>query len=171
MYGRGWSRGPITQVSFRRRTVPRWESGHSFTVTWLPARFPHEAVSIVYSHPITSRQLVSLAWGLIAWFLSICWISTYFDKKPIHSKTVPALTHTFPLPSGDLLLMRSTTQSKWLHSIPKRSSSSSTAGDSTASWAGGGRINITFRNALERGGTENYYWYVYIATCCNYWKI
>ncbi|KAH8145471.1 uncharacterized protein LAJ45_10441 [Morchella importuna] len=74
-------------------------------------------------------------------------------------KTVPALTHTFPLPSGDLLLMRSTTQSKWLHSIPKRSSSSSTAGDSTASWAGGGRINITFRNALERGGTENYYCY------------
>ncbi|KAI5841336.1 DNA repair family protein [Morchella snyderi] len=74
-------------------------------------------------------------------------------------KTVPALAHTLPLPSGDLLLMRSTTQSKWLHSILKRSLSSSTAGDSAASWAGGGRINITFRNAFERGGTENYYCY------------
>lgn len=44
--------------------------------------------------------------------------------------------------------MRGTTQSNWLHSIPKR------AGD-----GGGGRINITFRRNMTVGGTENYYRY------------
>jgi hypothetical protein len=54
----------------------------------------------------------------------------------------------FALRPGTLILMRGTTQSNWLHSIPKR------AGD-----GGGGRINITFRRNMTVGGTENYYRY------------
>ncbi|RDA88003.1 hypothetical protein CP532_3413 [Ophiocordyceps camponoti-leonardi (nom. inval.)] len=56
----------------------------------------------------------------------------------------------FPLGSGDLMLMRGKTQSSWLHSIPKR------AGKNQID---GGRINITFRKAMVREGTENYYRY------------
>lgn len=55
----------------------------------------------------------------------------------------------FPLASGDMILMRGKTQSNWLHSIPKRK-----GGD-----ADKGRINITLRRAMVRGGTENYYRY------------
>lgn len=55
-----------------------------------------------------------------------------------------------PLGSGDMVLMRGKTQANWLHSIPKRSGKNE--------WDGG-RINITFRQALVRGGTENYYQY------------
>lgn len=51
-----------------------------------------------------------------------------------------------PLGSGDMVLMRGKTQSNWLHSIPKRANSE-------------GRINITFRKAMVKGGTENYYQY------------
>lgn len=54
-----------------------------------------------------------------------------------------------PLGSGDMVLMRGKTQSMWLHSIPKRAGID----------ANKGRINITFRKALVRGGTENYYQY------------
>lgn len=54
-----------------------------------------------------------------------------------------------PLGSGDMVLMRGRTQANWLHSIPKRS------GKNDAS----GRINITFRKAVVRAGTENYYRY------------
>ncbi|EME88012.1 uncharacterized protein MYCFIDRAFT_29190 [Pseudocercospora fijiensis CIRAD86] len=54
-----------------------------------------------------------------------------------------------PLASGDMILMRGKTQSNWLHSIPKRK-----GGD-----ADKGRINITFRRAMVKGGTENYYRY------------
>ncbi|EKG21815.1 Oxoglutarate/iron-dependent oxygenase [Macrophomina phaseolina MS6] len=54
-----------------------------------------------------------------------------------------------PLGSGDLVLMRGKTQANWLHSIPKRKGGES----------GRGRINITFRRAMVRGGTENYYQY------------
>ncbi|KAF1842746.1 DNA repair family protein [Cucurbitaria berberidis CBS 394.84] len=50
---------------------------------------------------------------------------------------------------GDMVLMRGKTQANWLHSIPKR------AGPE----AGKGRINITFRKAMVKGGTENYYQY------------
>ena len=53
------------------------------------------------------------------------------------------------LASGDMILMRGPTQSNWLHSIPKRKGGESDKG----------RINITFRKALVRGGTENYYQY------------
>jgi alkylated DNA repair dioxygenase AlkB len=55
----------------------------------------------------------------------------------------------YELKSGDMLLMRGKTQERWLHSIPKRS------GKGTEK----GRINITFRKAMVRGGTENYYKY------------
>ncbi|KAK0354084.1 hypothetical protein LTS02_008314 [Friedmanniomyces endolithicus] len=56
-----------------------------------------------------------------------------------------------PLASGDLLLMQGRTQSHWLHSIPKRKGG--------VGADGAGRINITFRRALSRAGTENYYRY------------
>lgn len=55
-----------------------------------------------------------------------------------------------PLGSGDMILMRGKTQSCWLHSIPKRTGKN--ADD-------GGRINITFRRAMVKGGTDNYYNY------------
>lgn len=55
----------------------------------------------------------------------------------------------FPLASGDCIVMRGKTQPKWLHSIPKRSGKNSE----------GGRINITFRRAMVREGTNNYYNY------------
>jgi alkylated DNA repair dioxygenase AlkB len=54
-----------------------------------------------------------------------------------------------PLGSGDMVLMRGKTQTMWLHSIPKRAGSD----------AGKGRINITFRKAMVKAGTENYYQY------------
>ncbi|TID17509.1 DNA repair family protein [Venturia nashicola] len=54
-----------------------------------------------------------------------------------------------PLGSGDMVLMRGRTQGCWLHSIPK----------SKGDGAGKGRINITFRRAMVRGGTDNYYRY------------
>ncbi|KAK3627894.1 hypothetical protein LTR56_003884 [Elasticomyces elasticus] len=54
-----------------------------------------------------------------------------------------------PLASGDMVLMKGMTQSRWLHSIPKRK-----GGD-----ADKGRINITFRRAMVKGGTDNYYRY------------
>ena len=55
-----------------------------------------------------------------------------------------------PLGSGDMVLMRGKTQSNWLHSIPKRSGKNA---------EDGGRINITFRIAMIKDGTENYYNY------------
>ncbi|KAI0417521.1 DNA repair family protein [Xylaria grammica] len=55
-----------------------------------------------------------------------------------------------PLGNGDMVLMRGRTQATWQHSIPKRSGKNE--------WDGG-RINITFRRALVRGGTDNYYQY------------
>lgn len=54
-----------------------------------------------------------------------------------------------PLVSGDMILMRGRTQANWLHSIPKRSGKNDK----------GGRINITFRRAMVKGGTDNYYNY------------
>jgi len=66
------------------------------------------------------------------------------EGKPVDAKTLK-----LALASGDMVLMKGPTQAHWLHSIPKRKS-----GD-----AGKGRINITFRKALVRGGTENYYEY------------
>ncbi|KAI0164856.1 DNA repair family protein [Xylariaceae sp. FL1272] len=79
------------------------------------------------------------------------------DKNIVGSKksiTKPPILDAkplkLPLASGDMILMRGPTQSHWLHSIPKRSGRNE---------SDGGRINITFRRALVRGGTENYYRY------------
>lgn len=55
-----------------------------------------------------------------------------------------------PLGTGDMILMRGKTQSCWLHSIPKRTGKNE---------KDGGRINITFRRAMVKGGTDNYYNY------------
>jgi alkylated DNA repair dioxygenase AlkB len=54
-----------------------------------------------------------------------------------------------PLASGDMVLMRGRTQGYWEHSIPKRKGGE----------ADKGRINITFRRAMVKGGTANYYRY------------
>nr|POF12799.1 dna oxidative demethylase alkbh2 [Quercus suber] len=64
------------------------------------------------------------------------------------SETTPM---KLPLSSGDMLLMQGPTQRWWLHSIPKRTGK--------ADEARRGRINITFRRAMVKGGTENYYRY------------
>lgn len=69
------------------------------------------------------------------------------DNAPPPPETKPI---KLPLASGDMILMKGQTQSNWLHSIPKRSGKNA---------EDGGRINITFRRALVRGGTENYYNY------------
>ncbi|KAJ3563731.1 hypothetical protein NPX13_g8094 [Xylaria arbuscula] len=66
------------------------------------------------------------------------------------SDTTPKPPLKIPLGSGDMVLMRGQTQANWLHSIPKRSGKNE---------LDGGRINITFRQALVKGGTENYYQY------------
>ncbi|KAF1346713.1 DNA repair family protein-like protein [Delphinella strobiligena] len=55
----------------------------------------------------------------------------------------------FLLGNGDMILMRGQTQCSWLHSIPKRKGGESDRG----------RINITFRKAMVREGTHNYYRY------------
>jgi alkylated DNA repair dioxygenase AlkB len=55
-----------------------------------------------------------------------------------------------PLASGDMVLMRGKTQTCWLHSIPKRSGKNEREG---------GRINITFRLAMVKSGSSNYYRY------------
>jgi alkylated DNA repair dioxygenase AlkB len=73
--------------------------------------------------------------------------------KPIPPKNGEELMETTPiklqLGSGDMVLMRGTTQANWLHSIPKRKGAD----------ADKGRINITLRRAMIPGGTENYYRY------------
>ncbi|KAJ9669155.1 hypothetical protein H2201_000506 [Coniosporium apollinis] len=66
------------------------------------------------------------------------------DPPPPETKQIK-----LALASGDMVLMRGLTQANWLHSIPKRKGGES----------GLGRINITFRKAMVRGGTENYYRY------------
>lgn len=74
-------------------------------------------------------------------------------KPPPSSSGVaatPSKPLKLPLGSGDMVLMRGKTQSNWLHSIPKRSGKNQDDG---------GRINITFRRAMVKGGTDNYYNY------------
>ncbi|KAH7133534.1 hypothetical protein EDB81DRAFT_658732 [Dactylonectria macrodidyma] len=66
------------------------------------------------------------------------------------SLTANAKPLKLQLGSGDMLLMRGRTQSNWLHSIPKRTGKNQ---------EDGGRINITFRRAMIKDGTENYYNY------------
>lgn len=71
------------------------------------------------------------------------------DEKDYELVLVQNSAVKYPLDSGDMMLMRGKTQANWLHSIPKRGGKK--AGDY------GGRINITFRRAMVKGGTENYY--------------
>lgn len=70
---------------------------------------------------------------------------TQQDAAPAEAKPLK-----LPLGSGDMILMRGSTQANWLHSIPKRSGKNA---------EDGGRINITFRRAMVKSGTENYYNY------------
>lgn len=95
--------------------------------------------------------------------------------QPQSTKSAPEKPLKLPLASGDMILMRGRTQSNWLHSIPKRatttSSSSSTKfshGKNLSSDAG--RINITFRKAMTKAGTENYYCYNVGASGGKVWK-
>lgn len=55
-----------------------------------------------------------------------------------------------PLASGDMIFMKGKTQANWLHSIPKRTGKNA---------EDGGRINVTFRRAMNKAGTDNYYHY------------
>ncbi|KAK0729374.1 hypothetical protein B0T21DRAFT_350279 [Apiosordaria backusii] len=71
---------------------------------------------------------------------------------PPDGRTAPAFKQLkLPLASGDMILMKGKTQANWLHSIPKRTGKSNQYD--------GGRINITFRRAMVKGGTDNYYNY------------
>jgi alkylated DNA repair dioxygenase AlkB len=66
---------------------------------------------------------------------------------PAGSRIAPSIKQLkLPLASGDMVLMRGRTQANWLHSIPKRTGKNE---------ADGGRINITFRKAMIKGGTDN----------------
>ena len=76
-------------------------------------------------------------------------LPTSSPNPPQSTKSISDKPLKLPLSSGDMVLMRGTTQANWLHTIPKRSGKGSE----------GGRINITFRKAMVRGGTENYYRY------------
>ncbi|KAK9814334.1 hypothetical protein WJX72_004103 [[Myrmecia] bisecta] len=62
-------------------------------------------------------------------------------------KEDPKRKEKFLLEAGDLIVMRGSTQAKWLHAVPKRTSTVQP------------RINITFRKALNIAGTNNYYKY------------
>lgn len=71
---------------------------------------------------------------------------THGEPPPEQDRKPPL---KLPLASGDMILMRGTTQANWLHSVPKRAGKGSE----------GGRINITFRKGVARYSTENYYQY------------
>ena len=70
-------------------------------------------------------------------------------KKTSAADTSESKPLKFELGSGDMILMKGRTQSCWEHSIPKRKGGE----------AERGRINITFRRAMVKGGTNNYYKY------------
>ncbi|KAG0614063.1 hypothetical protein M758_6G148700 [Ceratodon purpureus] len=53
----------------------------------------------------------------------------------------------FALRSGDMVVMRGTTQANWLHSIPKRTGKTQTTM---------ARINVTFRKCINAKGSNNY---------------
>ncbi|KAI9740595.1 MAG: hypothetical protein M1834_005176 [Cirrosporium novae-zelandiae] len=79
----------------------------------------------------------------------------YLKRKPeLLPKGTKADIHKMPLASGDMVLMRGKTQTEYLHSIPKRSTNLKAGLEKET-----GRINVTFRKAISKGGTENYYRY------------
>ncbi|KAI0600196.1 hypothetical protein F4775DRAFT_74244 [Biscogniauxia sp. FL1348] len=71
-------------------------------------------------------------------------------QAPAAAETITTKPLKLPLATGDMVVMRGTTQANWLHSVPKRSGRNE---------RDGGRINITFRRARVKAGTENYYNY------------
>lgn len=92
-------------------------------------------------------------------------------------KTAPSKPLKLPLSSGDMILMRGGTQSHWLHSIPKRALTTSSITKPShgiknrrTSTSDPGRINITFRKAMTKAGTENYYCYNVGAASGKVWK-
>lgn len=82
-------------------------------------------------------------------FQTTTMISSHEKKK---EKKEDNKLRKLSLASGDMLLMRGRTQANWLHSVPKTKGGGGGAADK-------GRINITFRKAMVRSGTENYYCY------------
>lgn len=69
-----------------------------------------------------------------------------------------------------MILMRGRTQSHWLHSIPKRAAASTKPSHGRNPSSDPGRINITFRKAMTKAGTENYYCYNVGASGGKVWK-
>ncbi|KAI1500096.1 hypothetical protein F5X99DRAFT_257206 [Biscogniauxia marginata] len=69
---------------------------------------------------------------------------------PMTAATSTTKPLKLPLAGGDMVVMRGATQANWLHSVPKRGGRNE---------SDGGRINITFRRARVKAGTENYYNY------------
>ncbi|KZM25544.1 uncharacterized protein EKO05_0001904 [Ascochyta rabiei] len=140
---------PIPQCLDELRRITEGTTGHTFNFC-LVNYYAHGKDSISY-HSDDERFLgpnpaiASFTLGAKRDFL--------MKHKPIAPKegetTLDPGQIKLPLGSGDMVLMRGKTQSMWLHSIPKRAGVD----------ANKGRINITFRKALVRGGTENYYQY------------
>lgn len=64
-----------------------------------------------------------------------------------HKTKKDVSTEKFPLRSGDMIVMRGSTQANWLHSIPKRTGKTQTSMP---------RINVTFRKAMVVKGSNNY---------------
>lgn len=78
----------------------------------------------------------------------------HLKPKPAESKGPQdgdknAETIKLTLENGDMIVMRGPTQANWLHAIPKRKGEQGKKG----------RINITFRRAMIKQGTDNYYNY------------
>ncbi|CAD6581027.1 MAG: hypothetical protein CYPHOPRED_001420, partial [Cyphobasidiales sp. Tagirdzhanova-0007] len=63
------------------------------------------------------------------------------DFQMKHKTDKSAMVEKWALDSGDMIVMRGTTQARWLHAVPKRANAQ-------------GRINITFRRALNTAGTN-----------------
>jgi hypothetical protein len=62
------------------------------------------------------------------------------------------------LQNGDMVVMRGETQSKWLHAIPKRTHAEPRI--KYAPWREhDAHCSITFRKAINKAGTDNYYHY------------
>ena len=86
-----------------------------------------------------------------------------FLMKHKTDRTTPQ--EKWSLASGDMVVMRGKTQSKWLHSIPKRAHATGKrlfdrlALLSVYDALHVGRMNLTFRRAMTVGGTNNYYHY------------
>lgn len=58
-----------------------------------------------------------------------------------HKSAKETKVEKWSLESGDMVVMRGTTQSRWLHSVPKRANAM-------------GRMNLTFRKAMNVQGTN-----------------